>query len=70
MRHFPLFLDLQRRDVTVVGGGEVALRKVLALLEAGARVTIVAPQLHPLLTAERQQRTELLHVVANLPAEA
>lgn len=70
MRHFPLFLDLQRRDVTVVGGGEVALRKVLALLEAGARVTIVAPQLHPLLTAERQQRTELLHVVAKLPAEA
>ena len=42
MRHFPLFLDLQGRDVAVVGGGEVALRKVQALLSAGAVVTVVA----------------------------
>ncbi len=52
MRHFPLFLDLHGRTVAVIGGGEVALRKVRALLEAGARVTVVASELHPALAAE------------------
>ena len=55
MRHFPLFLDLQGRDVAVVGGGEVALRKVQALLSAGAVVTVVAPQLHDALAAQLTQ---------------
>ena len=57
MRHFPLFLDLQGRDVAVVGGGEVALRKVQALLSAGAVVTVVAPELHDALAAQLAQRT-------------
>lgn len=44
MRYFPLFLDLTNKAVLVVGGGEVACRKIDALLRAGARVTIVSPQ--------------------------
>jgi uroporphyrin-III C-methyltransferase/precorrin-2 dehydrogenase/sirohydrochlorin ferrochelatase len=44
MRYFPLFADLQGRPVLVVGGGEVAERKVRLLLEAGARVTVVSPE--------------------------
>ncbi len=35
MRYFPLFLDLINKPVLVVGGGEVASRKVEALLKAG-----------------------------------
>ncbi len=42
MRHFPLFADLTGREVLVVGAGEVAARKVRLLLDAGARVTVVA----------------------------
>lgn len=42
MRHFPLFLDLRDRPVLVVGGGEAAARKAVALAETGARVTILA----------------------------
>lgn len=38
---FPLFLKLSGRVVLVVGGGEVAERKVASLLEAGARVRLV-----------------------------
>ncbi|MBL7141311.1 MAG: bifunctional precorrin-2 dehydrogenase/sirohydrochlorin ferrochelatase [Planctomycetes bacterium] len=44
-RHFtyPIVLDLAGRRAVVVGGGRVALRKALALAEAGADVTAVAP---------------------------
>jgi len=47
MNLFPLFVDLARRPVLVVGGGEVAARKVAALLAAGADVTVGAPALTP-----------------------
>jgi len=40
---FPIFVDLQGVPVVVIGAGAVAERKVSALLEAGARVTVVAP---------------------------
>lgn len=42
MNQFPVFLKLEGRPVLVVGGGAVATRRVLALLEAGATVTLVA----------------------------
>jgi uroporphyrin-III C-methyltransferase/precorrin-2 dehydrogenase/sirohydrochlorin ferrochelatase len=48
---FPLFADLRDRRVLVVGGGGVARRKVEALLAAGARVAVGAPELEPGLLA-------------------
>ena len=47
MRHYPIFLDLKDRPVLVVGAGKVALRKVKGLLDAGARITVVAPEWEP-----------------------
>ena len=44
-RYYPVYLDLRGRPVTVVGGGEVAHEKVQGLLEAGARVRVIAPEL-------------------------
>ena len=44
---FPIFLRLSGRPVLLVGGGAVAAGKLRALLEAGARVTIVAPEVRP-----------------------
>ena len=40
-------LDLDERSVLVVGGGRVALEKVEGLLDCGAAVTVVAPQIVP-----------------------
>jgi len=44
LKHYPIFLALRDRPVLVVGAGRVALRKTKGLLEAGARVTVVAPE--------------------------
>ncbi|MEF2507360.1 NAD(P)-dependent oxidoreductase [Vibrio mimicus] len=49
MRYFPLFLDLTNKPVLVVGGGEVACRKIDALLRADAKVTVISPQVAPAL---------------------
>jgi siroheme synthase-like protein len=40
---YPLFLRIKGRRCVVVGGGEVALRKVGALLEHGASVEVISP---------------------------
>ncbi|MEA3291295.1 MAG: siroheme synthase CysG [Pseudomonadota bacterium] len=45
MDFLPIFLKMTGRAGLVVGGGEVAARKVRILLEAGADVTVVAPRL-------------------------
>ncbi|KRG71528.1 NAD(P)-dependent oxidoreductase [Pseudoxanthomonas dokdonensis] len=51
MSLFPLFANLQDRPVLVVGGGEVASRKIEGLLRAGAKVRVHAHEL----AAELQQ---------------
>lgn len=56
----PLFADLRGRGVLVAGGGVVALRKITALLEAGADVAVVAvapePAVQALIDAGRVRR--------------
>ena len=49
MRYFPMFLDVENKPILVVGGGEVACRKVDSLLRAGANVTLVSPKVAPYL---------------------
>ena len=48
--YYPIFLDLTGKSVLVAGAGKVALRKTKGLLEAGARVTVVAPKSLPKFT--------------------
>jgi uroporphyrin-III C-methyltransferase/precorrin-2 dehydrogenase/sirohydrochlorin ferrochelatase len=47
VNYFPVFFDLNGQNVLVVGGGEVALRKVSLLQRAGAVITLVAPNIVP-----------------------
>src|SRR2546425_6261784 len=47
MGYYPIFIEMRDRPVLVVGGGDVAERKVEGLLAAGAAVTVVSPSLTP-----------------------
>lgn len=48
---YPVMLNLSGKTAVVVGGGAVASRKVKLLLECGAQVRLVAPELAPDLQA-------------------
>jgi len=60
MDYLPLFADLKGRPCLLVGGGEVAARKAALLERAGARLTVVAPELCPAL-AERVRSGAVAH---------
>ena len=45
--YYPVFLNLKGRLCLVIGGGEVAERKVKGLLECEARVRIISPEVTP-----------------------
>lgn len=45
MEFLPLFHNLQDRRCVIVGGGAIALRKIRPLLEAGANIDLIAPDI-------------------------
>ncbi|MFM9847833.1 MAG: siroheme synthase CysG [Hyphomicrobiaceae bacterium] len=47
MKYFPLFMDLEDRDVLIAGGGEKALQKLRLLVKTAARLTVVAEKISP-----------------------
>jgi precorrin-2 dehydrogenase/sirohydrochlorin ferrochelatase len=56
MAKYPIFLELQGRRVVLVGGGAVAVRKAGVLLEAGARLVVVAEEATGVLTTMCSQQ--------------
>ncbi|MGA2333267.1 MAG: bifunctional precorrin-2 dehydrogenase/sirohydrochlorin ferrochelatase [Syntrophales bacterium] len=54
MRYYPLFLDITDRRCVVIGGGDVAERKVARLLDFGASVVVVGKTLTPGLEAMKK----------------
>lgn len=56
MRYFPVFMDMRDRTVTVIGGGEEALRKIRLLLKTEAALRVIAPDLHQELAAQTRVR--------------
>jgi len=58
MSDFPVALHGERIKAVIVGGGAVGTRKALALLKAGAQVTVIAPQI-----SDELQEAQRLHRV-------
>jgi siroheme synthase-like protein len=48
---YPVYLNLEGKRVVVIGGGEVAERKAESLLDAGASVTVISPDVTPRLAS-------------------
>jgi siroheme synthase-like protein len=42
--YYPIFLDIEDRDVVIIGGGPVCERKAETMMKYGARVTVIAPE--------------------------
>lgn len=55
MKSYPIMLDIVNKEALVIGGGNIATRKIEDLLSAGARVTVISPALHPTLTELAKQ---------------
>lgn len=61
MRYYPVFINLNGKKAVVIGGGHIAERKVNTLLECGAVVTVVAPDVTDgLRSLARDGRIELI----------
>ena len=45
--YYPIYIDVEDREVVIIGGGEVCARKAETMMRYGARVTIVSPAFTP-----------------------
>ena len=45
MESFPIFINLKKKPVTVIGGGDIALRKVKLLIKASPNITVISRQI-------------------------
>ncbi len=45
-KYFPLFISMEQKRILFVGAGNIALRRAKGLLEFGAVVTVIAPDIH------------------------
>ncbi len=52
MQNYPIFVDLKNQPCLVVGAGPVALRKIRLMYSAGAKITVIAPDISAEITDE------------------
>jgi precorrin-2 dehydrogenase/sirohydrochlorin ferrochelatase len=62
--YYPVFLNLKGKDAVVIGGGKVAQRKVLALLRAGANITVISPEI-----TKRIEKEKLKGRIKHIPRQ-
>ena len=45
--YFPLFIDLSKKKIVVIGAGTIAKRRIRTLYDFVGQITVVAPEIHP-----------------------
>jgi len=60
MQNYPIFIDLNDQPCLMVGAGPVALRKIRLMLGAGAKITVIAPQICQELAEEADGRIDFI----------
>ncbi len=63
MNLYPIFFNIENRLAVVIGGGEVAYRKACDLLDAGAKVRIVAPEIHKEIEEIKNKNSEKIKII-------
>lgn len=59
--YYPIFLNIKDKKCVVIGGGNVAYRKIKALIECGAKVTVISPDFSKdLLKISRKNSIQLI----------
>ena len=65
MRYYPIFLDIAGKPVVVIGGGNIAQQKVVGLLKAAAKVTVISPELNDEMALLKAAGGSFRHVKRN-----
>lgn len=68
MQALPIFFNIKQRHCVVIGGGDVATRKVTMLLKAQGDITIISPELCAELT-ELVSANKVKHIQADFSSE-
>jgi precorrin-2 dehydrogenase/sirohydrochlorin ferrochelatase len=68
LKYYPISLDISNKRCTVIGGGDVAERKVRRLLDCGARVTVVGKRISPKLK-DLKARKRIEHIASDYRSE-
>lgn len=58
--YFPLFINIKEKDILVFGGGNIATRRIKAMLPYGACIRIVAPEISEELQQLAEQNGNLM----------
>lgn len=58
--YFPLFINIKEKDILVFGGGNIATRRIKAMLPYGACIRIVAPEISEELQQLAEQNGNLI----------
>jgi len=64
LKYYPVFLNIAGKKCVVVGGGEVAARKVKRLLDCGGQIYVISPTLTAEL-AELKAKNLIIHVAGD-----
>ena len=53
--YYPVFLDLENKNCVIIGGGTLAEGKIAKLLESGAKITVISPEINAGIRGALQQ---------------